>query len=165
MKFKNVAIVVGLFVSVLFTQSLFAKNAEDYRQAAEQGDENSQIGLAICYHIGDGVEKDQVEAAKWLRKAAEKQGNAKAQWLLGSWYTAGTSVEKDPIEAQKWFRKAAEQFRKEAEQGNAYAQYRLGNLYNDGCGVTQDKDEAAKWWRKAAEQGNEYAIKALKKLE
>ena len=133
-------------------------------KAAELGDENSQIRLAICYHLGDGVEKDQVEAAKWLRKAAAEQGNARAQSLLGAWYTAGTCVEKDPVEAQKWFRKSAEQFRKEAEQGNAYAQYRLGNLYAAGWGVTQDKDEAAKWWRKAAEQGNEYAQKELNKL-
>ena len=61
-------------------------------------------------------------------------------------------------EAAKWYRKAA-------EQGLAGAQYCLGACYNNGEGVEQDFEEAAKWFRKAAEQGDEYAKKALERLD
>jgi hypothetical protein len=50
---------------------------------------------------GQGVEKDEAEAVKWYRKAAE-QNNAGAQNNLGSRYANGQGVEKDLVEAYKW---------------------------------------------------------------
>ena len=52
--------------------------------------------------------KDQAEAVKWYRKAAE-QNLAKAQYNLGVCYAHGEGVVKDQVEAVKWYRKAAEQ--------------------------------------------------------
>ena len=67
-------------------------------------------------HEGDGVAKDQEEAVKWLRKAAE-QNDAAAQLDLGVCYTNGEGVAKDYVEAYKWRLLAArhgeEQARKE----------------------------------------------------
>ena len=51
--------------------------------------------------------KDEVEAVKWYRKAAE-QNYAEAQYNLGCCYANGQGVAKDEVEAVKWFRKAAE---------------------------------------------------------
>jgi TPR repeat protein len=138
--------------------------------------------LGSRYFQGHGVPKDNTEAVKWYRKAAE-QGDAKAQGLLGSAYAKGRGVSKDNAEAAKWYRKAAEQgdadaqsllgmmyagglgiptdyaeavkwFRKAAEQGDAGAQFFLGIAYAAGRGVPEDDAEAAKWYRKAAEQGD-----------
>jgi len=51
--------------------------AEQYREAAEEGDAEAMINLGWCYRYGQGVEQDEKEAVKWYRKAAE-QGNANA---------------------------------------------------------------------------------------
>jgi TPR repeat protein len=92
------------------------------------------------------VAKDEAEAVKWYRKAAE-QGNAGAQFNLGFCYAYGQGVVKNEAEAVKWYRKAA-------EQGDAFAQFSLGIRYANGQGVAKDEAEAVKWYRKAAEQGN-----------
>ena len=65
--------------------------------------------------------KDEAEAVKWYRKAAE-QNDAEAQYNLGVCYANGQGVAKDEVEAVKWYRKAA-------EQNYAAAQYNLGVCY------------------------------------
>ncbi len=97
------------------------------RRKAEQGDAGAQFNIGLSYRIGFGLQKDDVEAAKWLRKAAE-QGFAAAQWHLGLMHHYGEGVPKDDGEAVKWHRKAA-------EQGNAQAQFSLGVAYHEGNGV------------------------------
>ena len=52
--------------------------------------------------------KDDAQAARWFRKAAE-QGHVDAQYMLGDCYCYGKGVPLDEDEAEKWFRKAAEQ--------------------------------------------------------
>lgn len=47
------------------------------RNAAESGDAGAQYSLGIQHLSGDGVEKDTIEAARWILKAAE-QGNPEA---------------------------------------------------------------------------------------
>lgn len=54
---------------------------KQYRSDAEQGNAEAQYMLGCCYQFGDGIIKNKVEAAKWLRKAA-KQGYWQAQGLL-----------------------------------------------------------------------------------
>ena len=104
----------------------------------------AQSNLGVCFYAGEGVAKDQAEAVKWYRKAAE-QNLAAGQHNLGVCYYNGEGVAKDQVEAVKWFRKAA-------EQNYAEAQYSLGNCYTKGFGVAKDQVEAVKWYRKAAEQ-------------
>ena len=146
---------------------------------AEDADSKALISLASLYESGQGVTKDEAEAVKWYRKAAE-QGNASAQYDLG-----GMCLRKrDYTEAVKWFRKAAEQgyaiaqvvlgamyssgkeglkqdysealslFRKAADQGQVLAQYYIGLAYDKGHGVKQDRVEAYHWFQKAAESGD-----------
>jgi hypothetical protein len=103
------------------------------------------------------VAKDDVEAVKWFRKAAE-QNDAIAQCDLGICYYNGQGVAKDEVEAMKWCRKAA-------EQNYADAQYGLGVCYAAGAGVAKNYIEAHKWIYLAAAQGNEDAKEKLPLLD
>jgi TPR repeat protein len=120
------------------------KQVEELRAKTEAGDADSEFRLGLFYSSGQGVAKDEVEAVKWYRKAAE-QNVAEAQYYLGNCYGLGLGVAKDHAEAVKWFRKAA-------EQNVARAQHNLGVAYDNGEGVAKDKVAAVKWYRKAAEQ-------------
>jgi TPR repeat protein len=55
------------------TDSNDAKSIEDLRLKAERGDAKAQYKLAVCYVLGDGMPKNQIEANKWFKKA-EAQG-------------------------------------------------------------------------------------------
>ena len=155
----------------------------EVRAKAEKGDAQSQRELGVIFARGRlGMAKDEVEAVKWFRKAAD-QNLTEAQDDLGFCYETGRGVAQDYVEAVKWLRQAAEQnhalaqaslgffyykgqgvaqdhveavkwFRKAAEQNLAPAQYTLGFCYYNGQGVAQDYVEAVKWYRKAAEQNN-----------
>ena len=122
----------------------------EIRAGADKGDAKAQYELGRAFFSGTlGVAKDEAEAVKWFRKAAE-QNVADAQFSLGVCYANGRGVTKDDAEAVKWFRKAA-------EQNDAGAQAALGVRYAKGQGVAKNKAEAVKWYRKAAEQGNDDA--------
>ena len=157
------------------------KQLATLRAEAEKGDAQAQSKLADAYFVGSlGLARNEAEAVKWLRKAAE-QNDAKAQHGLGVCYERGDGVAKDEAEAVRWYRKAAEQnyvlsqhnlgncyargqgvakdyveavkwFRKAAEQNDARAQHNLGVCYATGQGVVKDEVEAVKWFRKAAQQ-------------
>ncbi len=124
---------------------------------SEQNLAEAQNNLGVCYDKGDGVEKDQVEAAQWYRRAAE-QNLAMAQYNLGVCYDKGEGVAKDHVEAAQCYRKAS-------EQNFANAQYNLGVCYDNGEGVAKDYVEAYKWRPLAARQGFEDARKTMTMLE
>jgi len=106
-------------------------------EMAERGDAEAQDKLGLMYLNGKGVTQNDIEAAKWFRKAAE-QGHADAQNELGVMYDNGIGVTQNDIEAAKWFRKAA-------EQGQAGAYGNLGWIL-----ITQGKfDEAQSVTEKA----------------
>ena len=98
------------------------------------------------YAEGRGVAKDDAEALKWFRAAADK-GNARAQANLGWMFYNGRGVPKDYDSAVQWYRKSA-------EQGNAIGQFNLAVVYANGHGVPQDAVEAYMWYSLAAAQGN-----------
>ena len=144
-------------------------------------DPETQCRIGNCYAEGKVVAKDEAEAVRWYRKAAD-QGYADAQCWLGKWYTYHLTIGEKP-QAAKWYRKAAEQghvvaqhelgvlyfrgaggvtnnyaeavrlFRKGAESGYARSIHNLGTCYAEGKGVPQDKSEAYRLYRKAAEMG------------
>jgi adenylate cyclase len=80
----------------------------ELHQDALRGLPEAQYKLGKAYRDGDGVQKDQSEAAKWFQHAAE-QGYAKAQRHLGTRYAAGEGVEQDRISAIMWLTLAANQ--------------------------------------------------------
>jgi TPR repeat protein len=81
---------------------------EATKAKAETGDAQAQYNLAECYANGQDVAKDEIEALKWFRKAAE-QNYAPAQCELANCYYYGLTVAQGYAEAVKWYRKAAEQ--------------------------------------------------------
>lgn len=101
------------------------------------------------YATGTGVTKNNAEAAKWFRKAAQ-QGHLAAQTALGDMLASGSGITQDDNEAVEWFRKAA-------EQGHREAQHRLAERYEHGTGITKDNIEAVKWFHRSAEQGYQQA--------
>lgn len=104
------------------------------------------LAMGNKYRYGDGLPKDDAEAAKWYRIAAE-QGNAEAQNCLGVMYYSGHGVSQDYAKAAKWLRMAA-------MKGDTNAQCNLGNLYLSGKGVPRDYAEGVKLYRLAAAQGH-----------
>lgn len=52
-----------------------------YKRAAEQGDDVAQYNLGAALMNGEGIEKDEDEAAYWLQQSSSK-GNIKAKQLL-----------------------------------------------------------------------------------
>ena len=87
---------------------------------------------------------DDLEAAKWYRKAAEKN-NPEATLSVGVCYDLGKGVEKNLQEAVKWYRKAA-------DLGNGAAMWNLGRCYEKGEGVEKSIDQAVYWYKKGADK-------------
>ena len=90
------------------------------------------------YEHGHGVPKNQIEAVKWYRQAAE-QGDANAQHNLGNQYESGNGVPLNYADAVDWYRKAA-------DRGHPMAQANLGVMYEAGHGVKQDFVQAQLWF-------------------
>ncbi|MEI6072321.1 MAG: protein kinase [Verrucomicrobiae bacterium] len=134
-----------------------AISGEPAKEAAPAGksDENAiaWTKLGKMHAEGDGVPKNDAEAAKYFRMAAD-QGNAEAQAKLGELYADGNGVEKSDAEAAKWFRLSA-------DQGNALGEGNLGALYANGQGVEKNDGEAVRLLRLAADKGNAEALMNL----
>jgi len=93
--------------------------------------------MGVRYAAGNGVTRDDREAADWYRKAAER-GHAAAQFNLAVRYGQGRGIDASDGLAAWWYRQAA-------DQGHAPAQFNLGVRYAHGDGVAQDLVEAY-WW-------------------
>ena len=106
----------------------FETAAKHFRAAAELGYAAAQCNLGSLLLNGrGGVEKDEVEAVKWFRKAANTKkhnpGLPGAQRRLGDCYAQGRGVEQDFEKAAIWYRKAAER----GDERAAAALDRLGS--------------------------------------
>ena len=138
---------------MLLAAPVLAGPLEEGREAASQGDygtalrllnplaaegnADAQVVLGKMYETGQGVAKNEAEAASWYRKAAD-QGDAQAQYNLGIMYDFGQGVPQSSVEAARWYSKAA-------DQNHALSQYNLGLMYTHGRGVPKDLVEAHKW--------------------
>ncbi|GES97594.1 kinase-like domain-containing protein [Rhizophagus clarus] len=78
-----------------------------YQKAAEIGNENAMVLLAICYYDGKGTEQDLGKSFYWEQKAAEKN-QAVAMFHLSLSYEYGKGIEKDLKKAFYWCQKAAD---------------------------------------------------------
>ena len=113
-----------------------------------------QFQLGEIYSKGIGGDKDNREAIRWYKRAAE-QGNEEAiEWLinqneaeinyfLGKLYYENKSLNKS-IDESIYF------FRQSAEKGYTKAQKFLGDLFYLGMEKKRDYQEAAMWYEKVA---------------
>jgi TPR repeat protein len=120
------------------------KSIEDLKQIAYAGDVAAQVQLGVIYLSGDGVARDDAEAAKWLRRAAD-QDNAVAERYLAEMYFKGRGVNADNTEAARLLQMAA-------QQGDAESEHNLAVLYVQGQGVARNPKQAAMWMHRAADQ-------------
>jgi len=160
----------------------YATVLKEWKPMAERGDARAQFSLGVMYDTGAGVSKDNKEAARWFRLAAD-QGNADAKEMLNLGYaeratTASSNsrpesgVGREEYELgqteyqNKNYRDAFNHYRKAAEAGLVDAQTMVGYLYLNGqgeWGVTGDfaNKEALKWFQLAANQGSASAQNLL----
>ena len=133
------------------------KNVRRFRLAAEQGGAKAKACLGAMYALGKGVPRNDTEAVRWLKLAAEK--DAKAQASFDAMTAEGYSIHRDDsdekrrhTEADPWL----ESYFKfmENAKGDAVAQALLGFMYAAGKGVSQDDAEAVRWLKLATEQGD-----------
>jgi hypothetical protein len=92
---------------------------------------------------GDCVVQDFAEAARWLKKAAEK-GHQRAQVKMGIMCKFALGVKKNYSLALRWFGLAIEQ----GDVGQDMAEM----MYSEGKGHWQDATEAQTWHKTSVEQ-------------
>jgi hypothetical protein len=123
-----------------------------FQRAAAGGNVIAMYNAAFA----DMALKNDADAVKWLRMAAEK-GLPAAQAGLGFCYYTGRGVVRDQVEGVKWLSRAA-------DQGNAFGEYYLGAAYSFGHGgLPKNQQIGVTWYLRAAEQGNPLARAALGK--
>lgn len=109
---------------------------------AQNGDNQAAVILAaLNLKVGNTI-----EAAKWLRLAADR-GFPAGEGGLGHLYTFGLGVPQDYSLALKYSRMAA-------DQNDAIGLNNMGYLYERGLGVPVQPTEAARMYRRAAMLGN-----------
>jgi TPR repeat protein len=95
----SVVLLMCLHISLA---TVSAQGLDETRALAENGDAEAQHFLGIGYAEGLGLlSKDEIEAVKWFRKAAE-QNYPSAQCSLGTMYFEGKGVPKDLVQAHAW---------------------------------------------------------------
>ena len=131
-----------------------------FERGAEGGNRYSQYNLGCIYTFGQGVEKDETEAAKWYELSAEgRRGFSHAQNNLGLMYEQGQGGL--PIDREK----AVELYRMSANEHNSAAEANLGRMYHLGQGgLERNLREAEKWYKKSALHGSkcgQYSLACL----
>lgn len=112
---------------------------------ANSGNAKAELVVGLKYLDGDGIAVNEVDAAKWLGRAAG-HGQAVAQYRLGTMYDRGRGVAADPLKAAHWYLLAS-------QAGNRKAMHNLAVAYASGTGVPKNLAEAARWFSKAAALG------------
>ena len=120
------------------------RTREWFEQAAASGDPIAAYNYGVCLAEGVGVERNDNEAAIWLRRAAESVVNA--QYWYGRMMLDGRGMTANPAEAQIWIAKAA-------YAGLTDAQVLLGEMLISARGGTRDHAEALALFEKAATAG------------
>ena len=109
-------LVLSMVTSVLagtFEEAIAAYNRIDYatalqllRPLAESGNVRAQFFLGFMYEGGMGVSRDNIEAAKWYRRAADT-GDGIAQYHIGTMHLDGRVLPRDPVRGYMWLDLAA----------------------------------------------------------
>ena len=118
------------------------KAAEWYRLAADRGDREAMLALAM-FNLGGRIGSVNREQGAKLLAAAAKLGQPAATYDLALLYLEGQLFPQD-------FTRAAELFRAASQAGNPEAQYALATLYKDGRGVPPDIQQATRLMGEAA---------------
>ena len=135
-----------------------SRGAGLWEVAAGMGVVEAWPEIARRYSTGDGRRKNDAEAARWYRKAAET-GHVPSMLRLAELLDRGQGVRKDEAEAGRWYSLAAEQRDPEGE-----FQIAMRLLTGKG-GFARDDTKGMEWLRRAAEHGHSEAARELAKRQ
>ena len=174
-----------IFLGLNYASSLdappedLAKGKIWLQKAADQGDLNSTLMLAILYLDDPSGEPNYTKARELFVKAAD-QGDPQSQFMLGQMSQTGTGVEIDLVQAAEWFAKGAalnhpasltalalmqqagqgglepdpEQayalLKRAGDQGFTEAHFHMANAHRTGTGVEQSNSRAVSLYHKAS---------------
>jgi TPR repeat protein len=128
-------------------KGLRLEDLDTLENRAAFGDPEAQTTLALAFHAGNLLKRDDAEALRLLHQAADK-GYVAAEESLGIFSESGIGTDKPaPAEALDWYKKAA-------RQGSLNAVTNMGLMYAEGRGVTKDPAQAVTLFRQAAEGGD-----------
>ncbi|MBM3491859.1 MAG: sel1 repeat family protein [Alphaproteobacteria bacterium] len=136
-----------------YEQGDFLAAYEAWLPLARQDDAAAQRNLGQLFRLGQGVQQDFAEAAKWYGRAAEL-GLPSAQANLAALYLNGQGVPRQPAEAARLYESAA-------RQGLALAQHNLGLLHYRGEELPRNEAVGLGWLNLAAKSGFQPALDAL----
>lgn len=109
---------------------------------ANANDTSAQFELGSRFNYGREAPKNNVEALRWLRRAAQG-GHREAQRLLAVKLYNGYDIPADHEEALLWAQHLA-------EAGDVPGQMMAGNMYANGEGTPRDLVRAYMWYDVAA---------------
>ena len=118
---------------------------EDVLKLAEDGDIFAQNELADMYLYGHGIEEDEEEGVKWLKKSADA-GHWRAMSKLADCYSDGVGVLQDEL-------KAIDLYKKVYELGSGNAANKIGIIYNN----QNNLEKADDWFKKGFEKGDDWS--------
>lgn len=108
---------------------------------AAKGHSSAQYNLGVMSEWGNGVPKDNAQALKWYKVAAE--GSHKdAQNNLGAMYSKGEGAEQNFVEALKWFVVSAENGSEAGRKNIDIVEKRMTSEE-----ITQARKLARKWMK------------------
>ena len=102
-----ISLLFFLTVPALTCRAAGKEPADPLRQAALQGNAESQLALGTEYFFGKNRIMNQSLGVYWYRRAADP-GNARAQYNLAVCMERGWGTRKSPILAYSYYRKASE---------------------------------------------------------
>ena len=118
---------------------------KDILKLAEAGDIFAQNELADMYLYGYGIEEDEEEGVKWLKRSADA-----GHWIsigdLADCYSDGIGVSQDKL-------KAIDLYKRVYELGSGEAANKIGLIYNN----QNNSEEAVGWFRKGFEKGYDWS--------
>lgn len=126
-----------LFVIFAAAPWVFSQDFQEILSLALSGDVQAQTWVGNAYYFGEGVPRNDVEAAFFYFSASLK-GYAPAMYNLAVMYETGQGVDKNDKVAVTWYRSSA-------DRGHGYAQYELGRRHFTGRGVNKDYSLAWFW--------------------
>jgi hypothetical protein len=139
----------GAYAFMAKAKALNVDDLQPLEGKAKAGDPEAQTLLALAYFSGVLLKKDDAQAARLLRQAAD-QGYMAAEESLGMFAETGIGADPRqpaPADALNWYRKAA-------QQGSMDAATDIALLYANGKGIARDPAQAVVWFRRAAEGGD-----------
>jgi TPR repeat protein len=143
---KTALLHIALLIVVVFLTEISGAKADmvfDFQlKLAKKGNAEAQFKVGEMYETGRGVEKNVIEAKRWINMAAA-QGNRAAGYNL-----LYKDLEKNGVTNKN--KAQLTDLQKAAADGDGYAQYYLGLMYSRGVGVKKNSNSAHDWLAKAS---------------